>query len=488
MSDKPIVIHWFRRDIRLSDNTALIAAAQSDAQVLPLFIFDPAILNGERFSPNRLAFLLNGLTEVDEAFRKLGGRLIIREGNPAEVLPKFAKEVGAIAVYANRDYTPYAIKRDKRVADAMREVGIEMRGADDFLIHQPGEVVKPSDDKPYTVYTPFRKRWDSLSKREPDTFKLKREHLASLDGIDAGHLPTLKALGHSVQIEIPDAGEAAAQKRLEDFVIEKIEDYAEARNELSSIDMSKPPLGTSFLSPYLRMGMLSPRQAYAAAKAARGEAKAGAPRHSVDVWIGELAWRDFYNHILFFFPYAYNSSYRKEYEKVKFRKSKADLERWQAGMTGYPVVDAAMRQLQQVGWMHNRARMIVSSFLTKDLLIYWRDGDVHFMHHLLDGDPASNNGGWQWAAGTGTDAQPYFRIFNPVSQSEKFDPNGDYIRHFVPELRDVDTKTIHTPWEMSTPPKKYPAPIVDHKEARERTLEAFKAARVSQSVETEQPG
>jgi deoxyribodipyrimidine photo-lyase len=265
---------------------------------------------------------------------------------------------------------------------------------------------------------------------------------------------------------------------LKNFANRTIYGYGEGRNWLIPNPFDDPPPdGASYLSPYLRFGMMSPRQAYAAAQNAIRNAEDQDRRESSETWIGELVWREFYTHILYHFPQVMNMCFRPEYDRVEWRHNVEDLQRWQNGETGYPVVDAAMRQLNTIGWMPNRARMIVATFLTKDLLIYWREGDVYFMNRLIDGDPAANNGGWQWSAGTGTDAQPYFRIFNPVLQSRKFDPDGAYIRYWVPELRDVPNEYIHTLWEMESPPKHYPAPMVDHALARNRALAVFKAVK-----------
>jgi deoxyribodipyrimidine photo-lyase len=327
----------------------------------------------------------------------------------------------------------------------------------------------------------------------------------------------------SSSIPVPEAGEAAALRTLTRFLDTAIFEYRERRNMLFAHPWTDEHQSTSALSPYLRLGMLSPRQVYHAAKSALtpaplpnaeygwergkpntarddqrgvGAAKPHPPTpspkergsrgdyaeqqriaDSIDTWISELCWREFYVHILYHFPHVLDRSFKSEFDAVEFRHAPDELARWQAGQTGYPIVDAAMRQMQTVGWMHNRARMIVASFLAKDLLIHWREGDVTFMQHLLDGDPAANNGGWQWTAGTGTDAQAYFRVFNPVSQSQQFDPDGTYIRALVPELRDVPTEHIHTPWEMAIPPAGYPPPMIDHAFARQRMLDAFKRAK-----------
>jgi deoxyribodipyrimidine photo-lyase len=244
-----------------------------------------------------------------------------------------------------------------------------------------------------------------------------------------------------------------------------------------AVDRNQTEAGTSYLSPYFRFGLLSPRQVYWAAQKARTEIASPSRQNSIEAWVSELIWREFYMHILHFFPHVMGSSFRPKYDQLAWRYAEGELQAWQAGMTGYPVVDAAMRQLKTIGWMHNRARMIVASFLTKHLLMDWREGERHFMRWLIDGDPAANNGGWQWVAGTGTDAQPYFRIFNPISQSQKFDPAGIYIRRWIPELRDVPTQYIHAPHQMPTTPRHYPPPIVDHAFARARALAAYQAIK-----------
>lgn len=465
------VIHWFRRDLRLNDNTALNAALATGAPVIPLFIFDPALLKGERFSAARLKFMLKGLEALDADLKRRGSGLVIRYGDPRVVLPKLMAETGASALYFNRDVTPYAYRRDTAILKAL-----PAKSFDDVLIHPPRDVLK-DDGKPYTVYTPFRKRWESLPKRAVQ--QLDRPNFHSLEGIGSPPIASLCQLGVcGAVIDVPDAGEAVALHRLERFTADAIYRYGDTRNRLTAYPFDDL-VSTSALSPYLRFGMLSPRQAYHAAARLLEDADAlsASERQSIQTWISELAWRDFYNHILYQFPHVLERSFKPEYDRVEYRDAPDDFERWAAGMTGYPVIDAAMRQMNTLGWMHNRARMIVASFLTKDLLIYWRRGDLHFMQHLIDGDLAANNGGWQWSAGTGTDAQPYFRIFNPISQSEQYDPEGEYIRAFVPELRDVLTPYIHAPWTLPTPPKDYPSPMVEHSAARQRTLATFKKVK-----------
>ncbi len=469
MTDAP-VIHWFRRDLRLTDNAALNAALESGAPVAAVFIFDPAILKSDRLGLPRLAFMLDGLRSLDAALRQRHSRLIFRRGQPAPVLKRLVEELGAVAVYLNRDVSPYARRRDARVADAL---AVPIHDYDDLLLRAPGEVMK-QDGSPYTVFTPFKHRWRLL---EPiRAVETAGSHFYQPTEDAAGEVPTLHELGFASTIAVPAAGEAAAADRLRTFVDERLFDYAETRNGLATDPFGKRRTPTSGLSPFLRLGMMSVRQAYQAALAA-GEGTRGADHAGVETWINELIWRDFYAHILYHFPRVDHDYFRPEYAALPYRQAPYDLQAWKNGQTGYPLIDAAMRQLQAHGWMPNRARMVVASFLTKDLLIDWREGERHFQHWLIDGDPAANNGGWQWAAGCGTDAQPFFRIFNPVEQSKRFDPAGDYIRFWVPELNAVSARFIHTPWEMPEPPKHYPPRIVDHAFARSRALEAFRVLR-----------
>ncbi len=462
------VIHWFRRDLRLHDNTALQAALESGQTVIPLFVFDPAILKSQRTGAPRLKFMLRSLEALDHTLHQYDTKLLIRQGSPAKIIPALIEETGAQALYFNRDYTPFALRRDEALRTGLL---IEVCDFDDAVILPPGVVLK-DDDTPYTVYTPFMKRWKSLPKPEPATFKPGRFH--DLVGINSGWLPSLGDLGFADTIEMPEASEEVAQKRLAAFVARPVYHYGETRNSLVADPFHDERMAVSCLSPYLRLGQLSPRQCYWAARAAFDAAPDEVSRQSVETWINELIWREFYIHIMFHFPHVDQRSFRPQFESIEWENDREKLQAWKEGRTGYPAVDAAMRQLQAIGWLPNRARMMVASFLTKDLLIDWRAGELHFMQHLIDGDPAANNGGWQWSAGTGTDAQPYFRIFNPISQSKKFDPEGNYIRHWLPELRDVPDRYIHTPWLMETPPQDYPTPIVDHREARESALKAYR--------------
>jgi deoxyribodipyrimidine photo-lyase len=470
------VIHWFRRDLRLSDNTALVMAAADGQPVLPVFIFDETIIMGRFASAPRLGFLLKALRALDADLRQLGSALLVRRGEPGQVLHELIAATGSSAVCANADYTPYARQRDAAI---MQGLGVPFRLFDDAALIPPGDLLK-GDGFPFVVFSPFKKVWLKLPKASllhappPDAF-LKPGDAPALEGW--GAVPRLGELGFTPTIDLPEASPAEALRRLEEFISGRAFAYATGRNMLAAAGADDTRPESSFLSPYLRFGMLSPRQAYHAARDAYPAADTPAARDSLETWVSELVWRDFYMHILYHFPHVLKSSFRPEYDRVEWRQAPGELDRWKAGLTGYPVVDAAMRQLQAMGWMPNRARMIVASFLTKDLLIDWRAGERHFMHWLIDGDPAANNGGWQWSAGTGTDAQPYFRIFNPVSQGETFDLDGRYVKRWVPELADLPVKFIHQPWNAPAPPPGYPPPMVNHSAARDRTLAAFKAVK-----------
>lgn len=477
-----MLIHWFRRDLRLRDNTALrAAAAQSGGAVIPVFIFDDTIIRGRFASPARTQFLLDSLAALDAELRGLGLQLVLRRGEPLPTLMALLRESGARGVTWNRDYTPYAIQRDSAIKRELRAAGYLAESYKDAVIFEMNEVVTAAG-QPYTVYTPYAKRWrarlESESVRVQDMPTLAAIPLPASD-----QLPALNELLPNAPARVPRvaAGETAALAALEHFIQHAIANYAAARDLMAAA-------GTSRLSPYLRFGVLSPRQCVVAARTAP-------PGPGPESWIGELIWRDFYVQVLYHFPHALRGSFKPVYDQIAWPNDPTLFAAWTEGKTGYPIVDAAMRQLQQEGWMHNRARMIVASFLTKDLLIDWRWGERHFMRLLIDGDPAANNGGWQWAAGTGTDAQPYFRIFNPVSQGQKFDPDGEYVRRYVPELARVPARFIHEPHKLPAADqiragvrigRDYPAPIVDHATQRMRALELYRAATRHDGTATEQ--
>lgn len=466
------VIHWFRRDLRLRDNSALHHAVDA-GRVIPLFIFDTTLLSSPRIGTPRLKFLLAALQSLDESLQQYGTRLLVRHGKPQQVLAQLRDETGAGGLFFNRDYSPYARKRDGAIA---AESGFDVHTFDDAVLLPPDTVLKDDGD-PYVVYTPYKKRWNTQDKPSISERHFRRDWFYDLSDLDNAGVPTLDDLEHNQSIAIPEASEEAAKHYLNRFITGGITRYDETRNDLpiNPYDGSNPT-GTSYLSPYLRLGLLSPRQAYWAARDTYSNTQDETQRKAIATWVSELTWREFYTQILHHYPHVLQRDFVDTYRNLAWDDDSALLTRWQRGETGYPIVDAPMRQLNAIGWMPNRARMIVASFLTKDLLLHWLPGDHYFMQHLIDGDPASNNGGWQWAAGTGTDAQPYFRIFNPVTQSEKF-ATPEYLRHWLPELADVPDEHIHAPWEAKEPPKGYPGPIVDHKTARERTLAAFKAAR-----------
>jgi deoxyribodipyrimidine photo-lyase len=468
----PTAIAWLRRDLRLADNTTLGAALSRAEQVIPVFVLDPTLL--ERYAgTKRLAFLFAGLRQLDADLRARGSRLIVRRGDPADEIARLVRESGASFVFAEEDYEPYAQERDDAVAT---RAPLERVGSP--IVRPPGVVLK-ADGNPYVVLTPFSRKWKSFPPPRPSEQLPPPEQIATPQGIESTTIPDEPILPWSIPFP---AGEAEAQRRLRAFVSgddAPIYRYANTRDRM---DLD----GTSQLSPYLRFGMLSARQAVVAAYRAIGQAPSQDARHSAESWLDELIWREFYMCILYCFPRVLERSFRERLDGIAWANDERAFEAWCTGRTGYPVVDAAMRQLVGTGWMHNRARMIVASFLVKDLLVDWRRGEAFFMQHLVDGDPAANNGGWQWTAGTGTDAAPYFRIFNPISQGKKHDPNGSYVRRWVPELVGVPNAYIHTPWTMSLMQQResgcilgvdYPLPIVDHAVMRERTLQAYRAAR-----------
>lgn len=467
------VIHWFRRDLRLRDNTSLYEACEGDAPVIALFIIDKTLINSDYVGAPRLQFMLNALHSLDESLQQYNTRLLVRHGKPSQIIPELVTEVDAQALHFNRDYTPYATRRDEAIQDAL---DIPVCIHDDAIMMQPGSILT-NDGDPYKVYTYFWKKWKKADKPQVLVRHYRDEWFYDISDLQNDGIPTLGDLGYNDTIDLPEASENKAHELLTHFMDNSIHKYDDWRNNLPINPYNgNLPDGTSYLSPYLRMGLLSPRQAYWAARDAYSNTRSEQRKESITTWVSELAWREFYTHVMHFFPHVSQNDFVDTYETLEWRDAPDELQAWQQGKTGYPIVDAPMRQLNTIGWMPNRARMIVASFLTKDLLIHWKHGEKYFMKHLIDGDPAANNGGWQWAAGTGTDAQPYFRIFNPVSQSEKY-ATPEYLKHWLPELSDVPDKYVHTPWEMDNPPTDYPQPIVDHSAARERTLAAFKAAR-----------
>ncbi len=468
-----VAIWWVRRDLRLTDNQALAAALAHADEVVPVFILDPTLLASTYVGSQRMAFLLEGLRRLDSGLRARGSRLILREGDPREELAVLQAETGSSVVFAEEDISPYARHRDDRVA---RDLPLHLVGG--LTVHPPRAVLK-ADGTPFSVFTPFSRAWTALPLPGAWEVVAAPDQIRTPSGLSSQPLPTQPVLSADVSFS---PGESEALRRLRSFVdgdSPPIYDYAEGRNRLDMV-------GTSGLSPYLRFGMISARQAVVAALGAVEVAPDAQACKGAETWLNELIWREFYMAILYHFPRVRKSSFRLEYDTIRWENDEDAFVAWCEGRTGYPVVDAGMRQLAQTGWMHNRARMIVASFLVKDLLIDWRWGESWFMQHLMDGDPAANNGGWQWTAGTGTDAAPYFRIFNPVLQGQKHDPQGAFVRLWLPELGRVPDRFIHQPWTMLLEEQvkagceigqDYPAPIVDHAWARARVLAAYDQAK-----------
>jgi deoxyribodipyrimidine photo-lyase len=482
-----IAICWFRRELRLRDHPALAAALEQFAQVLPVFVFDSHLLGSDNVSPARLAFLLRCLESLDTSLRQRGSRLVLRVGRPEEELPRLAQEIGAAAVFFNRDYTPYAVKRDARVQDRLRAQGLLVQSYQDSVLVEPGNVLTKAG-KPYTVYTPFLRSWHDYLRAHP--IKLIETPLNRLRITDKRLLQL-----PSASLGLPDIAPQAAQvdrwKHLaggEEAGLERLKRFVDRDNPLGLAGYARqrdfPGLdATSRLSPYLKFGAVSIRMAFALAADACEEAVSQEERQGIETWVKELAWRDFYIQVLAAFPQVRHGAFKREYASLQWEDNESFFEAWCAGQTGYPLVDAGMRQLNSEGWMHNRARMVVAMFLTRDLLLNWQRGERYFMQHLMDGDLAANNGGWQWSASTGADAQPYFRVFNPVKQSQRYDPEGLYIKRYTPELRQVPTRFLHAPWMMPQEEqrragcligKDYPAPLVDHDSQRERALALYK--------------
>ena len=444
-------IWWIRRDLRLRDNPTLHAALKY-GDVIPVFVRDPHLLSA--ISARRQSFLWDALTALDADLRTRGSRLLIRSGSPEAVLTQLLHESGATTIFAEEDYTPYARKRDELVAHSL-----PLKLVQGQLVHHPFAALKV-DGNPYTVFTPFSKNWKALLLPRLDILPAPKQMPAVPAELTSEDIPAGKPNS------LFPASEAEAQRRLKNFVQARIYQYGETRDR---VDLNC----TSSLSPYLHLGILGLRETVQNARQAVLHARDETERNGAETWLNELIWREFYIHILYHFPQVREGSFRAQYKRIRWMNNTSDFEAWKTGETGYPIVDAGKRQLRETGWMHNRARMIVASFLVKDLLIDWRWGERWFMENLLDADLAANNGGWQWTAGVGTDAAPYFRIFNPILQSKKFDPNGNYIRKWVPELAHLSTKDIHAPIDVDG----YPQPIIDHKFARQRTLEAYIAVK-----------
>ena len=477
---------WFRRDLRAADNAALFHALKAARQVWCAFVFDSAILDPLPRADRRVEFIRDSLVDLDGQLRELGLAhgtagvgLIVRQGDARQALPALAQELGVQAVYANHDDEPAALARDAQVRGRLADIGVALHTSKDHVVFERSEVLTATGS-PYSVFTPYKNAW----LRKIDHFYLKAypvdRHAAALAPAPVAlGLPTLADIGfvhtNLHQLRLP-VGSSGGQGLLDEF-LDRIDDY-DAHRDFPAIK------GPSYLSVHLRFGTLSIRQLASAAWQRMQGGSRGA-----EVWLSELIWRDFYHQILHHHPRVVGHSFKPEYDAIKWdhgKQADALFAAWCEGRTGYPLVDAAMHQINQTGYMHNRLRMVVASFLTKDLGLDWRRGEAYFATHLNDFDLAANNGGWQWAASTGCDAQPYFRIFNPVAQSQKFDAEGRFIRRYLPALAALPDKLIHAPWlarplELQAagvvPGGNYPLPVVAHDLARERTLARYSAIK-----------
>ncbi|MEL6590436.1 MAG: deoxyribodipyrimidine photo-lyase [Bacteroidota bacterium] len=426
------VAFWFRRDLRLDDNVGLVHALKSGKKVIPVFIFDREILDELPQKDARVEFIHRTIEDLQNQLQELGSSMLVRYGQPLEIWPELLAEQQFQCVYTNHDYEPYAINRDRELKSMLADKGVGFETFRDQVIFEKAEILTKSKGTPYTVFTPFSRAWKAALTKDRLADVKTEEHFGQFWQTERLSVPSLEEMGFApTGVWFPE--------RIPDKEIIKV--YDQTRNF-----PAKP--GTTRVGLHLRFGTLSIRKLVRVAKALN------------ETYLNELIWREFYMQILANFPHVVNGPFREEYGAIRWRNDEAEFEKWKEGKTGYPMVDAGMREIAETGFMHNRARMIVASFLTKHLLINWQWGEQYFAEKLLDFELASNSGGWQWAAGCGTDAAPYFRIFNPESQLKKFDPKGEYVRKWVPEF--------------GTPA--YPKPIVDHKMARDRCLETYKIA------------
>lgn len=459
---------WFRRDLRADDHAALYHALRGARQVFCAFILDRDILDALPRADRRVAFILDALRVLDDDLQRLGGSLIVRHAVAADEIPRLAAELGVQAVFANHDDEPQALARDARVAERLQAGGAALHTFKDHVIFERSEVLTGSGG-PYGVFTPYKNAW----LRKVNEFYLRSypvdRHAAALATTPlARGVPSLGDIGFEPVTVSPHLGQGSrgAEALLDDF-LDRIDAYDRQR-DFPAVK------GPSYLSVHLRFGTVSIRRL---ARLAHERLLGG--DHGAEIWLSELIWRDFYHQVMHHHPHAMHRAFRPEYDAIAWEDGPAAdalFQAWCEGRTGFPIVDAAMRQLNQTGYMHNRLRMVTASFLTKDLGLHWRRGEAYFAQQLLDFDLAANNGGWQWASSSGCDAQPYFRIFNPVSQSEKFDAEGRFIRRYCPELAGLDAKAIHAPWErapLAMQGVDYPRPVVDHAVARERTLARY---------------
>ncbi|WP_226482887.1 cryptochrome/photolyase family protein [Natrinema amylolyticum] len=464
-----MIVHWHRRDLRPADNRGLARAASSDDPVVPLFVLDPTVL--AHASPVRVACLLEALDGLRSQYRDHGSDLLVVRGEASAAVPRVAAEYDAATVVWNEDYSGLARERDRAVRAALEDEGVAAESVHDAIHHEPGSIT-PNQGDHYSVFSYFWKKWRDRDKRAP----ADEPEASDLADVSGEPIPSLADLGFDEpEATPPTVTTAAARERVADFRAGPIYDYADRRDFPAEH-------GTSRLSPHLKWGTIGPRELYAATERAADRAESDGDRESVREFQRQLAWREFYAHVLAFNPETVTENFNGYEREIEWRDDPDALEAWKAGETGYPIVDAGMRQLSTEGWMHNRVRMLVASFLTKDLLTDWWAGYDWFREMLADHDTANDVGGWQWAGSTGTDAQPYFRVFNPMKQGREYDPDAEYIREHVPELADSTADEIHgwhdlEPAECERIAPDYPAPIVDHADRRERAIELFERAR-----------
>lgn len=464
-------IVWFRRDLRVHDHPALHAAASDGGPVVAVFVVDPSLVDGPAASGPRATFLAASLADLDAALRDRGSRLLVRHGDPASVLPALAREVDAAVVRWTADAAPYGRRRDERVRKALEAVGVPAVADPGQYVVEPTAVATQAGT-PYTVFGPFRRRWEDAGRRRIHDAPRR---IAGPPRIGGEGLPSAADLGRTTQRRdvpqpIADGGETAGLAAARRWLDGPIADYADRHDRLSG--------GTSELSPHLRWGTISARWLEARARVLSGEGPAA--------FVRQLAWRDFFAHVYRHHPEDRHREHQARYRDLSWEDDPEGLAAWREGRTGFPLVDAGMRQLAATGWIHNRARMVVGSFLTKDLHVDWRHGERHFLDLLLDGEPVQNDGNWQWIASVGVDPKPYFqRLFNPTRQQQRFDPDGDYVRRWVPELANVPAKLLAEPWRMGEQQQRdagclvgtdYPAPIVDHAEQREVAAARYREA------------
>jgi deoxyribodipyrimidine photo-lyase len=477
----PVSIVWLRRDLRLDDNVALFHAAKASERVVCAFVLDPVLLRGPRVGAPIVQFFFESLRVLRERLRAAGSDLALLEGDFGDELAALAQRAGATALYYNADYVPDALARDDRVARRLRHAGLNVHAFTDHVYFGANDVLQDSG-KPYGVYTPYRRRWNARFATQPNlplpSANAVRAKLLPRDAIGATHdVPRPERYGHASSDAFPRGGSREARGLLDAFLRDGAANYAGSRN-VPTLD------GTSRLSPHLRAGTIGIRTVVHAAASLRDRSSARIAA-SAQTWLGELVWRDFYQQLLAHHPRVAHEPYAEAAKDIAYAHDPDAYAAWREGRTGYPIVDAAMTQLNTTGWMHNRLRMVVASFLTKHLLTDYHEGERYFEQRLADADLAANNGGWQWSSSTGTDAVPYFRVFNPTLQGKTFDPDGTFVRAMIPALARVPAKNVHEPWLL--PPllqseygciigRDYPAPIVEHAFARRRAIDTYGVA------------